>query len=86
MNLLNIVTLLTLKVVLGYHHTSATKILTILNSKFSESILTETRILLSQLSVDFKKNLLQLIHQRFGHISTTRLKRMARKGLMEGLP
>ena len=28
----------------------------------------------------------QLIHQRFGHVSITRLKRMARKGLMEGLP
>ena len=27
----------------------------------------------------------QLIHQRFGHVSITRLKRMARRGLMEGL-
>ena len=28
----------------------------------------------------------QLIHQSFGHASITRLKRMAIKGLMEGLP
>ena len=33
-----------------------------------------------------KQNISQLIHQRFGHVSITRLKRMARKGLMEGLP
>ena len=33
-----------------------------------------------------KQTLYQLIHQRFGHISITQLKRMARKGLMEGLP
>ena len=53
MNLLNIVTLLTLRVVLGDHHTSLTTILTIFNSKFSTSIFTETRILLFQLSLDF---------------------------------
>ena len=33
-----------------------------------------------------KQTLSQLIHQLFGHVSITRLKRMARKGLMEGLP
>ena len=33
-----------------------------------------------------KQNLSQLIHQRFGHVSITRLKRMARRGLMDGLP
>ena len=33
-----------------------------------------------------KQNLSQLIYQRFGHVSITRLKRMAIKGLMEGLP
>ena len=32
-----------------------------------------------------KQTLPQLIHQRFGHVSITRLKRMSRKGLMEGL-
>ena len=33
-----------------------------------------------------KQTLPQLIHQMFGHISITQIKRMARKGLMEGLP
>ena len=54
LNLLNIVTLLTLKIILGDHPTRLATILTIFNSKLSRSILTETRILLSQLSVDFQ--------------------------------
>ena len=33
-----------------------------------------------------KQNHSQLIYRRFGHVSITRLKRVARKGLMEGLP
>ena len=33
-----------------------------------------------------QKTLSQLIHQRFGHVSITRLKQMARKGLLGGLP
>ena len=33
-----------------------------------------------------KYTLSQLINQRFGHVSIIRLKRMARKGLIEGLP
>ena len=33
-----------------------------------------------------KQNLSQLIHQRFDHVYIPILKRMARKGLMEGLP
>ena len=33
-----------------------------------------------------KQTLSQLIHQLFDHVSITRQKRMARKGLMEGLP
>ena len=57
LNLLNIVTLLTLKVVLRDHPTRLASILTIFNSKLSRSILTETRILLSQLSVDFQNKL-----------------------------
>ena len=57
LNLLNIATLLTLKVVLGDHPTRLATILTIFNSKLSRSILTETRILLSQLSVDFQNKL-----------------------------
>ena len=33
-----------------------------------------------------KHNLSRRIHQRFGHVSIDKLKIMARKGLMEGLP
>ena len=33
-----------------------------------------------------KYNLHQLIHQRFGRVSITSLKRMARKVLVKGLP
>ena len=86
MNLLNILTLLTLKVIFGDNPTRLATILNIFNSKLLRSILTETRILLSQLSVDLKKTLSQLIHQRFGHVSINQLKLMARKGLLEGLP
>ena len=57
LNILNIVTLLTLKIIPGDHHTRLATILTIFNSKFSRSILTETIILLSELSVDFQKQL-----------------------------
>ena len=57
LNLLKIVTLLALRVVLQDYHTRLTKILTIFNSKFSRSTLTETRIFLSQLSVGFQNKL-----------------------------
>ena len=57
LNLLNIVTLLIFKVVLGDHPTRLATILTIFNSKFSRSILTETRIVLSLLSVGFQNKL-----------------------------
>ena len=57
LNLLNIVNLFTLKVVLGDHPTRLAKILTIFNSKLSRSILTETIILLSQMSVEFQNKL-----------------------------
>ena len=57
LNLLNILTLLTLRVVIGYHPTRLATILTIFNSKLSRSILTEIRIFLSQLSVDFQNKL-----------------------------
>ena len=57
LNLLNIVTLLNLKVFPGDNHTILTTILTILNLKLSRSILTETIILLSQLSVEFQNKL-----------------------------
>ena len=86
LNLLNIVTLLTLKVVLGDHHTRLTTILSIFNSKLSRSILADTRIFLSQLSMELKKTLSKIINQRFSHVSITRLKRMAGKELLECLP
>ena len=54
LNLFNIVTLLTLKVVLGDQTTRPKTILTILKSKWSKSTLKETGILLSQLSVHFQ--------------------------------
>ena len=57
LNLFNIVTLLTLNIVLGYHHTRLTTILTIFDSKWSRSILIYTRVLLSQLSVDFQNKI-----------------------------
>ena len=76
--------LLNLKVVLRYHHTRLKNIFTVLKSKFSKSTLTETGILLSQLSVHFQ-NKSQLIHQRFVHVSINILKQISRKGLMEGL-
>ena len=56
LNLLNIVILLNLTVFLGYHPNRLKTILTILKSKLSESTLTETKILLSQLSMHFQKN------------------------------
>ena len=33
-----------------------------------------------------KQEISQLVHQKFGHVSICRLKRMARKGIMDGLP
>ena len=60
LNLLNTVTLLTLKVVLGDHPTRRATILTTFNLKLSRSILTDTRILMSQLSVYLKKISLKL--------------------------
>ena len=57
LNLLNIVTVLSHRIALGDHHTRLTTILTIFNSKLSWSILTDTRILLSQLSADFQNKI-----------------------------
>ena len=57
LNLLKIVTLLTLKVVLGYYPNRNKTILKIFKPKFSNLILTETIILFSQLSVDFQNKL-----------------------------
>ena len=57
MNLLNIVTLLNIKVVIGDHPIKLATILTIFNLKLSKSILIERIILLSQLSVDFQSKI-----------------------------
>ena len=57
LKLLNILTLLTLKVVLVDHSTRVAKFLTIFTSKLSRSILTEKIISLSKLSVDFQNKL-----------------------------
>ena len=46
----------------------------------------DNNIVVPTVCVLSKQNLSQLIHQQFGHFSSTRLKQMARKGLMEGLP
>ena len=86
LNLLNIVTLLNLNFILGYHPTSLKMILTIFKSKLSKSNLKETGILLSQMSVRYQKQISQLIHQNFGRVSIFRLKLMTRKVLMDGLP
>ena len=86
LNLLKNVTLLTLKIILGDHPARFKIIMTIFKYKWLNSNLKETRILLSQLSMPYQKKIYQLIHQRFGHISIDRLKRMARKGPMKGVP
>ena len=86
LNLLNILTLLTLKINIGDHNTRLTTIQTISKSKISKSTLTETGILFSQLSIHLKKTLSQIIHHRFFHVSLTRLKPTVRKLPTKGLP
>ena len=86
LNLLNIVTFLTLKVVLGDHPTILKTILTIFKYKFVKvNSHTDNNIFVPTLCALSKKNLSQIIHQRFGHISITRLKIKSINGLMEGL-
>ena len=65
-------TLLTLKVVLGCHLTIKIKIFKV-NNKINRNIFVPTLCGLS------KQTLSQLIYQRFGHVSITRLKQMARE-------
>ena len=80
-------TLLNLRVVLGDHPTRLAKSLTIFNSKFVNiNPHRDKNIVVPTVCGISKQTLFQLIHQRFGHVSITRLKRMARKGLMEGIP
>ena len=87
LNLLNIVTLLNLKVILGYHPIRPKKISTILKSKISKSILVETGMLLSQLSVHFQNKIsLSLLIRFLVLYIIPDLKLMTRKGLMGYLP
>ena len=86
LNLLNIVTFLTLKSVLVDQPTILKTIYTIFKLKLSNPIIKETVIFLSQLSVPYQNKKSLIIHRRFGHVSISRLKLMARKGLVEGLP
>ena len=87
LNLLNIVTLLTLKVVLLDHSTRLKTISTIFKYKFSNSTLKATGILLSQLPVSYQIIYIsQLIHKSFGNVYIAGLKKMERKGLVEGIP
>ena len=51
-----------------------------LNSQISKIIVVPTVFYLS------KQNTPQIIQRRFGHVSISRIKRMARRWLMEGLP
>ena len=86
-NLLNIVTLLNLKVVLVYHPIRPKTISTILKSKLSKSTLVETGILLSQLSVHFQNKIsLSLLIRFLVLYIIPDLKLMTRKGLMGYLP
>ena len=79
LNLLNIVTLLTLKVIIGDHPNRLKTISTIFKPKKLKSTLKETGILLSKLSVHYLKNISQLIHRSFVHVSITILKRVSKK-------
>ena len=86
LNLLSIVTLLNLKVVLGYHLTRLKNIDYIKIKKFKVNPHRDNNIFFPTVCALSKQNLSQLIHQHFGHVSITRLKQMEEKGLMEGLP
>ena len=55
LNLLNIVNMLTLNAILGYHATRLKTISNIFKYKLSKSTITEIRILFSQLSVHLQK-------------------------------
>ena len=87
LNLLNIVTLLTLKVVLGDHHTRLKTIFNIFKYKFVKvNPHRDSNIFFPTVCGNSKQNLSKFIHHRFGYVSITRLKRKAIKRLMEGLP
>ena len=86
LNILNIVTFLTLKVAIGDRPNRLKTIMTIFKCESSNSTLIETVILFSQLAVNFQKNISHLIHQHFFHVSITIIKLMSRKGIIEVIP
>ena len=87
LNLLNIVVLLTLKAVLGDYNTRLKTISTIFKSKFVKVNPQRNRNIVVPIVCDLsKQNLSQIIHQNFGHVSIYRLKRTARKVIMEAPP
>ena len=86
MNLLNILTLLTLKVSLGDHPTRPKNVdyLQIKNFKLNPN--RDRNIFFPTVCALLKKNISRIIHQCFSCVSITRLKRIAIKVLMEVLP
>ena len=75
LNLLSIVSLLTLKVLLGDNPTRLKTIENIFKLELSKSTLKETGILFSQISVPYQKIYnYQLIQQLIGHVSIARIK------------
>ena len=85
-NLLNIVTLLTLKVILGDQPTRLAKNIDYLQLKIVNiNPHRDKNLVVPTVCGLLKQILSQLIHQCFGHVSINRIKRMTGKGLMEGL-
>ena len=75
MNLLSIVTLLTLKVVIGYYRTRLKTIYTIFKYKLLNSNLkTNRNIIVPTICALQKQNLSEIINQSLGHVSISRKK------------
>ena len=87
LNLLHIVTLLTLKVVLGDHPTRLATILTIFKYIFVKvNPNRDMHIFVPTICQLSKQNIYHIINQSFGRVYINRLKRMARNGCMGNLP
>ena len=87
LNLVNVLTLFTFKVVLGDHPTRLKTIQTILKSKFVKVNYRRKPIfLVPTVSALSEINLYDLIHQCFVYVSIVRPNLMTIKGLMEGQP
>ena len=87
LKLLNILTFLTLRVVLGYQPTRLKQIYTIFKYKFVKFNPQRNRNIVVPTVCELSKyNLSRIIHQRFGRVSITRIKQMEIKLLMKSLP